>query len=69
MPDKYYYIPLSNKADWELKVDTTMAKGILISYHKVRGMIIKGFIYHIVCVHDIALEPPTLQYNLIVMGF
>ncbi|WMV18296.1 hypothetical protein MTR67_011681 [Solanum verrucosum] len=45
------------------------AKGRFISYLKARRMITKGCIYHLVRVHDIDAEPPTLQSIPIVNEF
>ncbi|KAH0633445.1 hypothetical protein KY284_036231 [Solanum tuberosum] len=53
----------------EWKGDTTTPKGRFISYLKVRRMITKGCIYHLVRVHDIDAEPPTFQSISIVNEF
>ena len=40
--------------------DTTSPKGRFISYLKARRMITRGCIYHLVHVHDLDAETPTL---------
>ncbi|XP_070011776.1 uncharacterized protein [Nicotiana sylvestris] len=45
----------------EWKGDAAAPKGKFISYLKARRMILKGYIYHLVRVHDMEVKSPTLQ--------
>ena len=45
----------------EWKGSTVSPKGKFISYLKAGKMVRKGYIYHLVWVHDIKAEAPTLQ--------
>ena len=45
----------------EWKGNTASPRGRFISYLKARKMIAKGYIYHLVRVHDTEAKPPTLR--------
>ncbi|KAH0773918.1 hypothetical protein KY290_011055 [Solanum tuberosum] len=62
-----FHFPGEEVREW--KGDTATPKGRFISYLKARRMITKGFIYHLVHVHDIDAEPPTFQSILVVNEF
>nr|XP_016457068.1 PREDICTED: uncharacterized protein LOC107780957 [Nicotiana tabacum] len=53
----------------EWKGDVAAPKGKFISYLKARRMILKGYIYHLVRVHDMEVKSPTLQLVLVVNEF
>ncbi|XP_075074917.1 uncharacterized protein LOC107780957 [Nicotiana tabacum] len=53
----------------EWKGDAAAPKGKFISYLKARRMILKGYIYHLVRVHDMEVKSPTLQSVLVVNEF
>ena len=53
----------------EWKVSTVSPKGKFISYLKAGKMVRKGYIYHLVRVHDIKEEAPTLQLVPVVNEF
>ncbi|XP_070021983.1 uncharacterized protein [Nicotiana sylvestris] len=53
----------------ERKGDAATPKQKFISYLKARRMILKGYIYHLVRVHDIEVKSPTLQSVPIVNEF
>ncbi|XP_075096286.1 uncharacterized protein LOC142174397 [Nicotiana tabacum] len=53
----------------EWKGDAVAPKGKFISYLKARRMILKGYIYHLVRVHDMEVKSPTLQSVPIVNEF
>ena len=62
-----FHFPGEAVREW--KGDTATPKGRFISYLKARRMITKGCIYHLVHVHDIDAEPPTLQSIPVVNEF
>ncbi|XP_075080504.1 uncharacterized protein LOC142166003 [Nicotiana tabacum] len=53
----------------EWKGDAAAPKGKFISYLKTRRMILKGYIYHLVRVHDMEVKSPTLQSVPVVNDF
>ncbi|XP_070057275.1 uncharacterized protein [Nicotiana tomentosiformis] len=53
--------------EWNGNIATP--KGRFISYLKVRKMISKGYIYHLVRVRDLVAKTPTLQSVLMVYEF
>ncbi|XP_070017380.1 uncharacterized protein [Nicotiana sylvestris] len=53
----------------EWKGDAAAPKGKFISYLKARRMILKGYIYHLVRVHDMEVKSPTLQSVPVVNEF
>uniref|UniRef100_A0A1U7YNC0 Uncharacterized protein LOC104248850 n=1 Tax=Nicotiana sylvestris TaxID=4096 RepID=A0A1U7YNC0_NICSY len=53
----------------EWKCDGAAPKGKFISYLKARRMILKGYIYHLVRVHDMEVKSPTLQLVHVVNEF
>ncbi|XP_075112299.1 uncharacterized protein LOC142182177 [Nicotiana tabacum] len=53
----------------EWKGDASTPKGKFISYLKARMMILKGYIYHLVRVHDMEVKSPTLQSVPVVNEF
>ncbi|XP_070017185.1 uncharacterized protein [Nicotiana sylvestris] len=53
----------------EWKCDAAAPKGKFISYLKARRMILKGYIYHLVRVHDMEVKSPTLQSVPVVNEF
>ncbi|XP_075080036.1 uncharacterized protein LOC142165364 [Nicotiana tabacum] len=53
----------------EWKGDVAVPKGKFISYLKARRMILKGYIYHLVRVHDMEVKSPTLQSVPVVNEF
>ncbi|XP_070007500.1 uncharacterized protein [Nicotiana sylvestris] len=53
----------------EWKGNIAMPKGRFISYLKVRNMISKGYIYHLVSVRDAEVKLPTLQLIHVVNEF
>ncbi|XP_070019338.1 uncharacterized protein [Nicotiana sylvestris] len=53
----------------EWKGDAAAPKGKFISYLKAQRMILKGYIYHLVRVHDMEVKSPTLQSVPIVNEF
>ncbi|XP_075101186.1 uncharacterized protein LOC142176769 [Nicotiana tabacum] len=53
----------------EWKGDTAAPKGKFISYLKAQRMILKGYIYHLVRVHDMEVKSPTLQSIPVVNEF
>jgi len=62
-----FHFPGEAVREW--KGDTAAPKGRFISYLKARRMITKGCIYHLVHVHNIDAEPPTLQSIPVVSEF
>ncbi|XP_075103124.1 uncharacterized protein LOC142177942 [Nicotiana tabacum] len=53
----------------EWKGDAAAPKGKFISYLKARRIILKGYIYHLVRVHDMEVKSPTLQSVPVVNEF
>ncbi|XP_070017013.1 uncharacterized protein [Nicotiana sylvestris] len=53
----------------EWKGDAAAPKGKFISYLKARRMILKGYIYHLVRVHDMEVKSPNLQSVPVVNEF
>ncbi|XP_075103331.1 uncharacterized protein LOC142177978 [Nicotiana tabacum] len=53
----------------EWKGDVAVPKGKFISYLKALRMILKGYIYHLVQVHDMEVKSPTLQSVPVVNEF
>ena len=53
----------------ELKASTVSPKGKFISYLNAGKMVRKGYIYHLIRVHDIKAEAPTLQSVPVVNEF
>ena len=53
----------------EWKGSTVSPKGKFISYLKAGKMVRKGYIYHLVWVHDIKAEAPTIQSVPVVNEF
>ncbi|XP_070017045.1 uncharacterized protein [Nicotiana sylvestris] len=53
----------------EWKGDAAAPKGKFISYLKAQRMILKGYIYHLVRVHDMEVKSPTLQSVPVVNEF
>ncbi|WMV19660.1 hypothetical protein MTR67_013045 [Solanum verrucosum] len=62
-----FHFPGEAVREW--KGDTATPKSRFIFNLKARKMITRGFIYHLVRVHDIDAEPPTLQSISVVNEF
>ncbi|XP_075076642.1 uncharacterized protein LOC142163271 [Nicotiana tabacum] len=60
---------LADLHELEMKGDAAAPKGKFISYLKARRMILKGYIYHLVRVHDMEVKSPTLQSVPVVNEF
>ncbi|XP_070021856.1 uncharacterized protein [Nicotiana sylvestris] len=62
-----FNFPSESIIEW--KGDAAAPKGKFISYLKARRMILKGYIYHLVRVHDMEVKSPTLQSVPVVNEF